>query len=339
MKTTATWLKAVLLAGRLVLLTVVAIVLFGVSAIVSGMAKAPPPQGPAAAAEAAAPAPDAGAAVAPEPGAATEPVVPPAARQQPGPGFALALLAVCALISLAVAPTVLHSRWGGWRAVLALAVLLYGQMTVLSQAETVVYLANVSGAFLGRMFVFGALFAASLAAAAVLILGRIRGGAGCDAAPLPRMGWSWWAWRVAAVAVLHVATYYVAGYYLAWKNPALRAYYGGSDPGSFLLQLEAVAVGTPWMIPYQFAQGIVWALLAVLLVRMLSGSRLVTALTAALLMGVVGPIQLLLPNPIMPDEVRTTHLVETIVSRVVFGFLAAWLLRPAERSGPPQDPA
>ena len=80
MKTTATWLKAVLLAGRLVLLTVVAIVLFGVSAMVSGMAKAPPPRGPAAAAEAAAPAPDAGAAVAPEPGAATEPVVPPAAR-------------------------------------------------------------------------------------------------------------------------------------------------------------------------------------------------------------------------------------------------------------------
>jgi len=37
--------------------------------------------------------------------------------------------------------------------------------------------------------------------------------------------------------------------------------------------------------------------------------------------------------------VRTTHLVETIVSRVVFGFLAAWLLRPADRSGSPQGPA
>jgi hypothetical protein len=318
-----------------VLLVAITFVLFSVSAVISGMAKAPIPERAAPAGEVAAPVP---------PDTATATTTPPevgqgAARPQPNPGLAIALLTVCVLISVAVTPAVVRSRWSGWRLALALAVLVYGEMTVLSQLETVVYLPQVSREFVTTIFVFGALFAVLLAPAAVVVLGRSRNGAAAHGAPPLPKSWPWWAGRVAAVAVLHVATYYTAGYYLAWKNPAVREYYGGTDPGSFLLQLKSIAVGTPWMYPYQLAQGLLWALLVVLLVRMLSGTRLAVALVAAVFLGVLGPCQLLLPNPIMPTDVRLTHLVETIVSRVAFALLAVWVLRPADRSELPQGAA
>jgi hypothetical protein len=329
------WSRVALLVGRVALLIVVTLVLFAVSAGVSGMAKAPVPTGRAQAADAAPPPPAATGEAAREPGEAGQ----GAARPQPEPGLLAALLALCVLISLAVTPTVLRARWAGWRLAVALAVLVYGEMTVLSQLETVVYLQHVTREFLTSIFVFGALFAATFAVAAVLILGRASGSSAAGGVAPESPGWPGWLWRIAVVAVLHVATYYTAGYYLAWKNPAVRQYYGGSDPGSFLLQLKSIAVGTPWMFPYQLAQGVLWALLVVLLVRMLAGSRLQVAVIAAFFLGVIGPCMLLLPNPVMPDTVRVTHLVETIVSRVVFGFVAVWLLRSAGNTPPREVPA
>jgi hypothetical protein len=321
MTTPNPWLRAAKIAGGVAILTVVSVVLFSLSAVGSGLAKAPPPSRPTAAADVSAPPPDAAKPAAPaqEAGQAT-------AQPQPPPGFVPALLAVCFLMSLAVMPVVVRSRWGGLQAAGALALLVWGQLTVLSQAETVVYLPQVSREFLARIVVFGTLFSATFALAAVQILGRARNRAEAHDAPVRPVGRWWWAWRVAAVAALHVAVYYTAGYYLAWQNPAVRAYYGGTDPGSFLLQLRSVAVGTPWMFPYQFAQGLLWALLVVLLVLMVRGPRLEVAVVAAVFFGIVGPCQLLLPNAIMPDAVRLTHLVETVASRVVFGFAAVWLL-------------
>lgn len=320
------WLRAAKIVSGVIILTVIAVALFSLSAVGSGLAKAPPPSRPTPAGEASTPPPDAG-----------ETATPPqeggqgAAQPQPPPGFVPALLAVCFLMSVAVAPVVVRSRWGGLRAWLALALLVWGQITVLSQLETVVYLPQVSRGFLTRIVVFGTMFSFTFALAAVQIVGRARNRAEAIAAPLRPVGWSWWAGRVAAVAVLHVVSYYTAGYYIAWKEPAVRAYYSGTDPGNFLLQLKSIVVGTPWMIPYQLAQGVLWALLVVLLVRMVRGPRLAVAVIAAVFFGIVGPCQLLLPNDFMPDAVRLAHLIETIVSRVVFGLLATLILWPGHR--------
>jgi hypothetical protein len=324
------WLQAAKVVGGVAILTVVAVVLFSLSAVGSGLAKVPPPSRPTAAGDVPASPPDAGVSAAPAPEAGQG-----ATQPQPPPGFALALLAVCFLMSVAVAPVVVQSRWGGWRAAGALALLIWGQLTVLSQSRRG-YSARSRGVP-GR------------SSSSDDVLPHVRAGGGADprprlwtcgdgaAWPLQPKGWSRWAWRVAAVAVLHVAVYYTAGYYLAWKNPAVRAYYGGTDPGSFLLQLRSIAVGTPWMYPYQLAQGVLWALLIVLLVRMV---RPVARLPwRGRLLRHRRPCQLLLPNAIMPHAVRLTQLVETIVSRVVFGFVAVWLLRPPARTLPREVPA
>jgi hypothetical protein len=37
-------------------------------------------------------------------------------------------------------------------------------------------------------------------------------------------------------------------------------------------------------------------------------------------------LPLVIPNPIMPDAVRQAHLLETVVSRGLYGFVAVWIL-------------
>jgi hypothetical protein len=60
---------------------------------------------------------------------------------------------------------------------------------------------------------------------------------------------------------------------------------------------------------------------------MMKGRWWEAALAVALLFSVVMNTQLLLPNPLMPAEVRMIHLLETATSNFLFGWLAVWLLR------------
>jgi hypothetical protein len=160
----------------------------------------------------------------------------------------------------------------------------------------------------------------------VLALGKARPAreAAESAAPrLPRSPWTR-AWKLAAAAAIFTSLYYVFGYYVAWQNPALREYYGGTDPGSFLAQMANTLSGTPWMVPLQLARGLLWALLALLVLLMLNGPWWEAGLALSMLFA-VPTAYLLFPNPLMPETVRMTHLVETAPYQFLFGWFVAWL--------------
>jgi hypothetical protein len=79
-----------------------------------------------------------------------------------------------------------------------------------------------------------------------------------------------------------------------------------------------------------------WAVLAMPVIRMMRGRWPETALAIGLLFAVVMNSQLLLPNPYMPEPVRMTHLKETASSNLLFGLLVGWLLtqgRGSPRAG------
>jgi hypothetical protein len=98
------------------------------------------------------------------------------------------------------------------------------------------------------------------------------------------------------------------------------------DEGSFLVHMGTVVRDTPWMIPFQILRGLFWIAIALPVVRMLRGGWQETAVAVGLVFAVLMTTQLLLPNPYMPDAVRTTHLVETASSTFLFGVLVGWLL-------------
>jgi hypothetical protein len=133
-------------------------------------------------------------------------------------------------------------------------------------------------------------------------------------------------WRFAAIAVIYVWLYFTFGYFIAWQDPAVRAYYGGNDPGSFFAQMADIVRNHSGLIVFQIFRGVAGGLIALPIVRMLKGSRWETGLAVALVFSVILSDKLLLPNPYMPEAVRMTHLLETASSDFLFGWAVMWLL-------------
>jgi hypothetical protein len=69
-----------------------------------------------------------------------------------------------------------------------------------------------------------------------------------------------------------------------------------------------------------------WTAIAVPVIKMMKGEWWERGFAVALLFAVMTS-QLLLPNPLMPDEVRMAHLLETATSNFLFGWLVVLILR------------
>jgi hypothetical protein len=256
-----------------------------------------------------------------------------AAPAPPSGSFMALVAAVMLLQTIALAYPIVRSRWHGWRLALAVFVLYFGTVTFLSQIESLVYLdGKMPEGMLPALFAMGLVTAFVFSPLAVLVLGRWRR----KSVPGPRQRFrlpesaaEWWC-KAAIGGLVFVALYYLFGYYVAWQNPELRAYYGGEDPGSFLAQMRGIVVATPWMLPFQFVRGLAWVGLAVLVLRIMGGHRWEGGLAVALLF-TVPVVYLLFPNPMMPDEIRLTHLVETAPYQFLFGWFIVWLLARARR--------
>lgn len=238
-----------------------------------------------------------------------------------------ALLAVSFLNSVVIAYIVSRSRWTGWKLALTFCFLLFGVITLMPQIETAVFVTLPQG-LLSRLFLAGAVFAAIFAPLAVLILGKRRPqSTGHEDTTRLQFSVTGWIWRLVLIAVAYVIIYFSFGYFIAWRNPAVRAYYGGTDPGTFLAQMLSVIRDSPWLPALQAGRAMLWTALAIPVIRMMKGHWWHAGLAVALLFGVVMNTQLLLPNPLMPTEVRMTHLLETATSNFLFGWVLVWLLR------------
>jgi hypothetical protein len=240
---------------------------------------------------------------------------------------AVALLAVCLLNAAVLTYVILRSRWTGWPLVGAVFVVFYGVMTFMSQIESAVFITRLPAGVLPRLFLMGALIAAPVSILAVLILGkRSTGSVDADGNLRLVMPRSEWAWKLAVIATAYVILYFTFGYFIAWQNPAVRAYYGGVDEGSFMVHMGTVLRDSPWLIPFQILRAMLWTVIALPVIRMLKGQPLETAVAIGLIFAVLMNAQGLLPNPYMPETVRMTHLVETASSNFIFGVLVGSLL-------------
>jgi hypothetical protein len=256
---------------------------------------------------------------------------------QPSGSFLAIVIAVSLLQTIALAYPVIRSRWHGWRLIGTVFVLYFGTVTFMSQIESMVYLgAHMAPGMLRGIVLMGFFNALVFSPILVLALGKARvGPAEIDEPDRGlQMSWTAWTWKLAAGAGVFTSLYYLFGYYVAWKNPVLREYYGGTDPGSFLAQMAGIVRGTPWMLPLQFARGLLWVLLALPVMAMMKGRWWEAGLALSLLFG-VPVVYLLFPNPVMPEAVRLTHLVETLPYQFLFGWFVAWLFaRPAQQGLP-----
>lgn len=245
----------------------------------------------------------------------------------PSGSFMAIVLVVMLLQTVALAYPIMRSKWSGLKLAFAVFLLYFGTVTFMSQIESLVYLGDrmPNGMLLG-LFAMGLFTAAVFSPIAVLVLGKWKAETADSGTPDYRAPTSAgeWAWKTAVGGLVFLSLYYLFGYFVAWKNPILRDFYGGTDPGSFFAQMSSVVESTPWMLPFQYLRGLLWVALAVLVIRMMKGSWWQVALAVSLLF-TVPAIYLLFPNPMMPDAVRMAHLVETAPYQFLFGWFVVWL--------------
>ena len=138
-----------------------------------------------------------------------------------------------------------------------------------------------------------------------------------------------WIVRLSIIVVAYVVIYFTFGYFIAWQSGAVRSYYGGTDPGNFLVQVSGALRARPLLLPLQILRALLWVALAVPVIQMMKGKWWEAGLAVALMFSVVMCSQLLLPNPFMPTEVRMVHLLETSTSNFLFGWLIVYVLHPS----------
>lgn len=252
-------------------------------------------------------------------------------QEQPAPVEAaktlLALLTV-SLISAAVWTYVLRrSRWSGWKLILCVFFVFYGTSTLMPQIETAYFVTSLPQGMLPRLFLAGLIMAAVFSPLAVLILGKARGQA-TDTSTRLIMPVNAWIVKLSVIAIAYVVIYFTFGYFIAWKSEAVRAYYGGNDPGSFITHMFSLVRTEPMLFLLQIARGLLWAAIAVPVIKMMKGVWWEAGLAVALLFAMTSAL-LLIPNPLMPPPVRMAHLLETATSNFLFGWLVVLVFRGA----------
>lgn len=237
------------------------------------------------------------------------------------------VLLVCLLQTVALAYPTLRSRWRGWRLSVTVLVLFFGTVTFMSQIESLVYLDNkMPPGMLPGLFLMGLFNAVLFSPILVVTLGKWQAHdeTGPEAGARLQMPWWAWGWKLAVGATVFLAFYYLFGYYIAWQEPAVREYYGGTDPGSFVAQMRGILEGMPRMLAVQWGRGLLWVLLALPVIRMMKGRWWEAGLAVSLLF-TVPVFYLLFPNPLMPEAVRMAHVVETAPYQFLFGWFVVWL--------------
>jgi len=229
-------------------------------------------------------------------------------------------LLVCFLHTVVLSYVIVRSRWAGWRLTLAIFFVFYGVTWFQSLIEAVVFLQYLTHimpaeAFPG-LFLNGAISAALFSPLAVLIHGRMREDKQ-EQQPNLRlvMPWTKWVWKLIVIGIIYVAVYLSFGMFVfqPLAGEAFGEYYGD-------LQLPG------WFFPFQIMRGIIWAALALPVIRMMRGRWWEAGLAVALLFSVLMGSQLLEPEEFMPKAIRMAHLVETFSSNFLFGWILVLVL-------------
>ena len=254
-------------------------------------------------------------------------LVPKEAQAQGTPGFFLAFATFCLTVGSVLSYFVLRSSWGGLRLVTVLFAATYGISTIATQVESVFFLsAMMPSGMIAALFLQGAIAMALFAPLAVLILGKWRRtnlpAGNLNVQPMMAAAITW---RIAFLVVAFIFLYMLFGYYIAWRNPALRAYYGGADVAGFYEALKSNWQKQPLLFLLQVFRSLLYVACVYPLLSRLPVTRWEKVVATAIFLA-SWSTALLLPNALMPAIVARTHLWETLAFNLTFGALMGWLL-------------
>lgn len=125
-----------------------------------------------------------------------------------------------------------------------------------------------------------------------------------------------WVWRIAVGDFLYLVFYIAAGLTLITLYPELMEFYNEKTPPP-----PEIIFGT------QLIRGLVFVFVAILVCRTVKLTELKKATLIGLVFSILGGIApLILPNEVMPLNLRMGHIFEVGISNFLYGFLLGYLL-------------
>jgi|GEM_PF-2439157 len=242
----------------------------------------------------------------------------------------LMLSIICALNALIILYFIYHSQNKGWKLVGTVFLVAFGIQYFMSQIETLWFNDSLRLPIdeIWAIVTGGAIMILLFSVAATWFTGNfslskesIDEGGKRNFVPMIK--------KILFLSVIvYPLIYFLAGYLIAWQFAEVRELYSGTaDMDSFLFMMkDNVASGLYF---FQILRGVLWILIALLVLMAAKGSPLHKGVVLGLLFSILGSSQLLLPNPVMSETVRMAHFIETASSNFIWGFLIAWYLEKA----------
>ncbi len=249
-------------------------------------------------------------------------------------GNSMLLMFVIAALNAAVTLYFIHSaRIRGLKLAATIFLFTFGIQWFMSQIETLWFNDSVRLPICGIYAIVtgGAITSLFFAFAATWITGNFRR-PGSPAPPPPEMNGLSIARVTALLAVvIWPLVYFLAGYLIAWQFEAVRLFYSGkAEMDSFASLMKDNLYSGLYF--FQIFRGVLWVLIALPVLKTTNGSWLRKGIILGLLISVLGSSGLLLPNPVMTEEVRMAHLLETSTSGFLWGIILSWFLEKTTSS-------
>lgn len=243
------------------------------------------------------------------------------ADQAQAPANVVSIFSVSLLETAVMIWVLSRLQLSGVRLLLVALLVFHGVKTFLMMIELVFFLniwaspALISVERVLALELHGLLMACLYCPMAILLLKKWRSSGGSPQSVFPAIN-AQLMLKIIVVSLIYAACYWVAGAYLLIPL-------AGESFGFTYGHLQVPA----WMPLFQMARGLLWAVIVLLLVIYLPLRGAKLYLGVGLILATLGSAQLLSPNPYMLDHLRYAHIVEIWVSMMIFGGVAAWILK------------
>jgi hypothetical protein len=225
----------------------------------------------------------------------------------------VAWLFVAFLDALVLSYPICRSRWSGLRLVLTVFFVFYGVMVLLFQIEMLAF-PIIPAEELREILINGAIMTAIFSPLAVLIHGRMRGGKEMEPSKRLVMPLKEWIWKLVLIAFIYAIIFLLFG--------LIPMYLGGE---AFQEYYACIQIPT-WFLPFEMLRGLLFALFALPVIRMMKGKWWEAGLAVALLFSVLQGAGLLVPILYMPEVLLVAHFIEVTSENFLFGWVVVWLL-------------
>ena len=120
--------------------------------------------------------------------------------------------------------------------------------------------------------------------------------------------------------------FFICWYFLAWRHEAVRLYYGSAaENRGFVDAFINLLLDDPGVLIYAPLVGLLHSVFLIPLMTRLPEKRIVFIISVALL-NISPALLLLIPTPLIPDNVRMQILIQNVALFVAYGVFSSWLL-------------